>query len=632
MAAGAGEIKKSKCIPGSSRSGTVLAYVGNNWKLWNEKKAAVEVQHRDAKLSYSAACWIASSSSESEELFALGCTNGNVQVWNPNSGEIAGPVAKAFAKEATGVAGSVSALAPAPRQRRSLFAASESWPEILEVGIFDGSTRNTFKADKVSVSLLAYSPLTADWLLSAGSGSTLKLWSFETGHSGKSSSSTASPASVHAKFKGPANLPTCIDVIPHGGSVLALSCDGAAQVDVFTVVASTPSESKALAASFILSSHHAVHSASFVSTSDSSSASSGRLRAVGYGQAGALLWNFNPDKGSQSAKTITPAISVASTSLGGKVLCAHASRPPAEVQGASYAITICYGGLSRPAFTQVCSQGSGTTAKTMMSSLSAQSAPQAAGASKPQQSAAPLKVLGSDATGAITKRGAKRKAVEQEARDFKVPRLGLEELKNVRAGGSSAITAAPLVRQSIRAQDKASMSQIFQIADRTVVDSTVADIDTPEAMQLIREISVRLMSAPMEAERLGYWLRRVLVRHLTSLSQLPEFQEVLEPLRENIRRRIASWRTFSRLRGSLRMHWMAGKEADRQNPEVEDRRPLYEYVEGMESFLEDVPVSDEEDGGQEEDEDEDDAKLRLHGSDLELSDSDDLLCSDDVDD
>mmetsp|Transcript_8395 Transcript_8395/g.18646 ORF Transcript_8395/g.18646 Transcript_8395/m.18646 type:complete len:616 (+) Transcript_8395:116-1963(+) len=602
-----GEVRHRHCIAGSSKSGTCVSFVTNSWKLWSEHRAAVELEHRDKRESYTAACWVThgkQGAQDDEELLVLGCTSGAVQVWNPRSGEQVGPVGLAFQKVAQGVNSAVEALAAAPRRRSSVFAACRSWPDILEVGLYDGSTRSSFKADKVGVAFVACATMDAAWLLSVGSASTLKLWTY-TGPS------DTTPA-MHGKFTGPANKPSCIDVVTVDTSVVAISCDGSSQVDVFVADATQASARKASTASYILSSHHQVLYASFASGFDASLVD-GKLCVVGYGTAGVLLWHFELEEGLTVAKTLHPMLAAGFASLGGRVLYARWARPPTEVAEATASVVVGVGSMAKPFFAQVTLQGHGQRSKTVLTKLTKQAVETQRSSAAPTAGPA-VRILGPAET---TRLGRKRAAAEsQQPAASKVPRTSLAEALPTPARVGGALSAAPLARQALRAGDRGSIEQIVSIADQGVIDATCTDLNATEALQMIREITKKLVSQPAEGIKFSNWIRSILVRHCTAMSQRDDFRDTVEPLREVLKKRVANWRAWARVRGCLRLYTVVGMQPQRAvKIEAEDRRkPLFEYVEGDEDIEQDVPMSDD---GQPDDDDNEPLEDEGDDSDLE---------------
>mmetsp|Transcript_65826 Transcript_65826/g.122800 ORF Transcript_65826/g.122800 Transcript_65826/m.122800 type:complete len:614 (-) Transcript_65826:16-1857(-) len=594
-----GEVRKRSIVPGSSSSGTCVSFVNNSWRLWSEHTAE-SLEHRDKDQAYTAVCWVANAKQgqQDEELLVVGCKSGRVQVWNPRSGQVVGPVGLAFENVAQGVDSSVDALAAAPRHRSSVFAACRNWPDILEVGLYDGSTRSSFKADKVGVAFVACTVMKPTWVVSAGSSSTLKVWKY-------ASASDLIPA-IHCKFTGPANTLSFVDVTSIDSSIVALSCDVSSQVDVFVADATQASHGKAMAARYILSSHHAVHYASFTSSSGHE-ALHGQVCVVGYGPSGALLWQFKLEEGLTSAKTMHPILSVAYTSLGARVLYARYARPPAEVAEASASMVLGVGNLGHPYFTQVTLQGRGQHSKLILTKLGKPSVPkQREPAGAAAASSEPLRVLGHGDTTAL--RAKKRAADDLQADARKVPRKNLAEVLPKRAKVASALSAAPLARQALLAGDGTSVQQVIAIGDENVIDATVADLSASEALLLLKAITKKLVSEPSEATKFGNWISRILCRHMTALSQNPDFRGVAEPLQDVLRSRTSSWRAWARVRGNLRLYNLLVTQPNRMSkPEAEERRkPLLEYTEGDEEIEADDQMSDDaqEDDGQDDDDDE----------------------------
>ncbi|CAE8581952.1 unnamed protein product, partial [Polarella glacialis] len=331
--------------------------------------AAVEVAHDDASESYTAHCWIPAGSDDGAQCLVLGCASGRVQAWDPSAGEMIGPPAEAFRSIAQGADCAVLGLAASSPGRGTVFAACGGTPEILEVGLADGSTRSSFRAGKTGLCRLAAamarkSGHNQEWLMSAAPGSVLKVWKLPA--AGATLGTSPETMKAHLRLAAPANPATGIDLACIGGRVLALSADGTMQLDFFDVGPEGGSSQEAkgrqppMASARVLSCHERLHSARLARTA-SAGGSSGRLLVVGFGSTIVACWAFDVSLGSDGAanRTVAPAFTVSQTELGGKVLCARHDALGAAAIGVNstpadkLALVIAYGPSAKPVFVQV---------------------------------------------------------------------------------------------------------------------------------------------------------------------------------------------------------------------------------------------------------------------------------------
>eukprot|EP00747_Dinoflagellata_sp_TGD_P183269 gnl/TRDRNA2_/TRDRNA2_38030_c0_seq1.p1 gnl/TRDRNA2_/TRDRNA2_38030_c0~~gnl/TRDRNA2_/TRDRNA2_38030_c0_seq1.p1 ORF type:complete len:626 (-),score=129.17 gnl/TRDRNA2_/TRDRNA2_38030_c0_seq1:4-1881(-) len=609
---------------GPASSGSLLTYSGARWKLWREQEAEVAAGHSDAAESYTAVCWgppVGKAKSEkarkavegerADGIIALGCASGRVQVWDPRSGEAVGPTADAFHALARGSDCAVSSLAVSQTHRMSVFASCRAMPEILEVGIFDGITRATLRTGESGVVQVAASVSGAEWLLSVGPTSALKVWAVASIVAGDS---TPNP---HARFAGPTHVSTCIGIRSEKatGNIVALCCDGSMQVDIFSCHgegAAGAGKQVQLAANVILSGHVRITDARFVEAEDASSTS-----VVGYGITAIAVWSFRLGA-SGGTKTVMPTMVVSSDALpgGGKVLCV---RPPAS--GAT-PLVAAFGPASHPAFAEVrlpADAGGApevvSLAKREEAAASVAPASSATAAEKVRQAPTVLGPL--EATAPASRAAQKRKLELLQVEEGEQKR---RPLKDPAGAAPRGLSLAPIVRQALRAKDASSINKALLTSDTKIIESTVADLTGREAFDMLQETTLRIMSQPIRGDVLVRWVKATMLFHCSFVASQPRLREALAPLREALKERVAGHRTLVRLQGRLDLLQSAARQAKEEvyAPKV----PLVEYREGDDA-VGDEACDDEDDDSGEEDDGEDDS-----GFDLDDFDDDDFLDDD----
>eukprot|EP00929_Paragymnodinium_shiwhaense_P002581 TRINITY_DN102885_c0_g1_i1.p1 TRINITY_DN102885_c0_g1~~TRINITY_DN102885_c0_g1_i1.p1 ORF type:complete len:670 (-),score=154.37 TRINITY_DN102885_c0_g1_i1:103-2055(-) len=623
---------------GANANGSLISFAGSRWKFWGAEEAAVQISHNDTAEQYSAVCWgrAAEDGESSKNYVALGCVSGRVQVWNPLSGELLGPVAAGFSAVAKGVDCAVTAMASSQPQRGSIFLGCEGVAELLEIGVVDGATRASYKLGKGGLAQLAASCFGPEWLISAGAGtsSSLRVWALS-----EMSTSGKDLARAHAKLASPASSASCVDICSEGGKALALCCDGGMQVDVYAcdgiggTVPETPIDS-----CFALSCHEPVLSAAFTVRYDRelAPATSGKSRAavVGFGPSLVVFWSWKLGTLTGTAKTVAPLFTVAATEIGGRVLFARTAESTSKARAA---LDIAYGNLAQPTFAvarepaqrgervalEFFTEDSKKAGTPATPEARAEKVKKAKEAKAKAKAAAEPTVIGSMEAAAVKKKAVQKRGViaGDDEMPSKRPKLMLPETPGATPTG---LSLAPVVKQGLRAKDGQSLEKILYQSDNRVIDSTVIELSGVEAFDLLQEITKRLVKAPINGITLCAWVQAVLTRHCAFIASQPTLRRALGPLSDALQSRSSMHRSLVRLRGRLQMLKHLGKQIiDRDSQEKEKityRTPLLEYVEGDEDDVDD----DSEDGGAQ---DGDAAEGSESGIDIN-----DILAEDDSDD
>eukprot|EP00435_Cladocopium_sp_Y103_P027838 s2488_g6.t2 len=301
------------CIFASQDVGLLVVRTGRRWKLWRERDATVELCHTDDKETYSAICW---ATPEGDELkghcVVAGCSSGRVQVWDSTSGEILS-IAQAFHSLARGVDCSVSALVSIHR-RISVFAACIGVPEILEIGLMDGLTRSSLRSGKIGMTTLAVAAGSADWLVAGGMASPLKVWCLPS-----AGADLGNLKKANQRLKGPASMPTSLDLCSSGGKIYVLCADGTTQVEFYHVGPDDSGHqgSQASSSTRVLSCHERIQRVWF---GKHKSGDSDDFVALGYGESVVACWNFVANSNA-TMRTVTPTFAVSRPEFGGPVIC-----------------------------------------------------------------------------------------------------------------------------------------------------------------------------------------------------------------------------------------------------------------------------------------------------------------------
>jgi hypothetical protein len=436
---------------------------------------------------------------------------------------------------------------------------------VLEVGVFDGVTRTCFQADKVGVSHLAASPWGSEWILSAGSASTLRLWSVSAVVDGS--------ASKPVRLAGPALPVTSLDVCSYEESALVLCCDGAAQIDLFCVASQAGAAQKVpLASTAVLSCHEQIFTARFVRPSSAEHAAevsqTSRVRVVGYSVSAVVVWSVRLDD--EASKTVTSALSVSAADLQGKVL------------GVFFAdrssLLVASGPSPTPTFSRVTlnvKKGSAAVEARVSSVVQGVKSKEKKETKKP----APPTVLGPlDVVVPRNRQASSKRPLEASGE------VSEEMSKRTRSDdkkGLSALSLAPMVRQGLIAKEDGAIERVVQTADRQTIQSTVKDLSGAEAYDLLQECTRRLVSQPIRGQVLASWIQSVLVVHGSFIMSRPVLRQGLEPMHDAFQARIYTHRALTRLRGHLRFLLDLGKHSleDVAQERATVRTPLLEYVE-----------------------------------------------------
>lgn len=622
------------CCFGPSQSGALLTFVAGRWRLWHESvdDKASEVSHSDAAESYTAASWGPESDDDGRSSgkglaaaslrFALGCASGRVQVWDARSGELAGPTAQAFAAVVKGADARVVAVALASRRRGSVFAACGNLPEVLEIGVADGATRCSFKVGKVGLAQLATCGGAGEWLLTACPSSALKLWRLQDAPKGAKAAAPPPPAQ-QLRLAGPANKTSALDMCSVAGELLALCADGTMQVDVFNCssgitagAAAGDNKQPPLSAAFVLSGHEQIRSARFAPVQPGTE---GRVTVIGFGSSMVACWHLRLDKAGKNGapRTVAAAFVALSSELGGRVLCAS---PTIALQEGRAPVLAAFGPAANPAFAKLRAPATkGGAAVIELSESSAKPIPEAAkGTAEPSADAAtavPKKkpqqpiVLGPLEAAVERRQPKKRPHAEMADLAGAAPEAeggaGMGRKRQQLPEGGKAqggLSVVPMVRQGLRAKDKASIEKILQISDLKIIDNTIAELTGSEAFDLMQECTHRILSQPARTAVFCRWIQRTIMRHSAFLFSQPALHQALQPLRDVFLARCASNKNLVKLHGRLLMLRNCGRVLDEQNKETKTsddvaKAPLLEYTEGDEDLAEEASQDEDSVGG-----------------------------------
>jgi len=589
--------RKRGCCFSPLKAQCLVTFTSGRWRLWGEEDGNADVTHRDTAETYTSACW-----GPGAQCLTLGCASGRIQVWDPHSGELVGPVAEAFrAAAGSSALAAVTALAPSWSHREVVYAGCQAIPDILEVNVTTGSTNRSFKSGKLGIrQLAACVDVGAEWLLAAGSGNTMKLWHLAD------AASDLKPQ-VHAKLSAPANTACCLDLCCNrDGHVLALCADGGMQVDVFRSAndrGEAGDAKETLGVAFVLSSHERIFSARFTPTSTGQAASKAQTWVVGYGPSIVSIWKFGVEKeatkGAGALRTLAADYAVSTDELGGRVLCARASAPPSP-------LVVAFGPLVKPSFAKVLppttKQGRATVERCGEAAVEAKAAEKKASKTKTAKEAAEKAaqpVMLGPTDDAVPPQQQRRKRSQEHPvadADTRAAKKAAT-LPGIKAA-QGGLSLAPIVRQGLRAKDDHSIDQVISRNDRRIIDATVAQLTGAEAFDLLQECSKRVPAQLMQGRVLGNWIQRLLLRHCTFLSSQPVLMRALQPLHDILEARCARYRMLCLLRGRLQVAHDHGRQfLEKKQQEKETvRAPLVDYVEGDEDAAEDSTSEGAEDG------------------------------------
>lgn len=624
------------CIFAPEDVGALLFHAGGRWKLWREREASVEVTHNDVSETYTAACWIsavAGETSAARHCIVLGCASGRIQAWDPLAGEPVGRPAEGFREVAQGADCAVSGLAASSASRGTIFAACNGSPEILEVGLADGTTRGSFRTGKSGLCRLAATVAARgqEWLLSAAPGAALKLWKLPA-----AGDSLGELRKASSRLAAPANAATCLELACLGGRLVGLCADGTMQVDFFDLGDGEQEGGKSAettkqpprAAARVLSCHERLVHCRLAAPRGGKAPA--QCLVLGFGHSIVAVWSFDAvAPQSKKERTVAPVFAVTNSELGGKVLCARADVAGSAVarqrdgQTERIAFLVAYGPSVKPVFAQVLApKVSGSAAQIValagaatVKSVDAQAAKQAAakGTDKGPTVLGPMEIAAP---------GRKRLAPDDSASQKRTKSI-MPASRPVSAG--SNLSLAPILRQGLRSKDDSALDKTLVLKDRELMETSVAELSGSEAFDLLQECAKRLLARPMEGQVYSAWIQRVLLHHCSFIRSQPKLQEALRPLHDSTAARCAGHRGLVRLRGRLQHLVFQGKQVleRRAQEQATVRAPLLEYVEGDEE----LPDDDEDDAEQEDEEegigdDDDDEDIDI--------DADDWLDSDDL--
>lgn len=580
---------------GPPESGALLAYTGGRWKLWREEEV-LDVSHNDASELYTAACWLVSKASC--HIIALGCASGRIQAWDLQTGESLGPTAQAFHAIVQGADAAVTCLASPRKNRGTVFACCLAVADVLEIGLADGSTRATFSAGQSGLCQLALTQSGPLWLLSASPGKAMKLWRMPNAGGGVPGSKAA------ARLASPANAPTSLDLCCSGGRLLALCADGTMQMDLIDCGPADgtglPSNKQVLPATRVLSCHERIRTAHFAP----GPAGGASVLVVGYGPSIVAMWRF--DAGMGNARTLPPIFSVSSKEMGAKILAGRAV--PAELS-----LSIAFGPLSKPSFATGKHGKNGVEVIRRIAPAEAELKEPKASAVAFGATSAPQPILLGPTESAAHRQISRKRPLPEGGNGIAASRPKFQDAVPAVGATGSGISLAPIVRQGLRAKDSSSLDQVLFMKDRPVMDSTVVELSSPEAFDLLQECTKRLIEKPVHGAVLCGWIQRILQRHAGFIASHPTLHGALQPLCESSTSRLASYRALLRLQGRLQSLVAMGKQViDRKVEEKNTlRAPLLDYVEADDDAEEEepseagLPDANDHDAGEEDDDDPD---------------------------
>ncbi|CAE7350316.1 Wdr43 [Symbiodinium natans] len=184
----------------------------------------------------------------------------------------------------------------------------------------------------------------------------------------------------------------------------------------------------------------------------------------------------------------------------------------------------------------------------------------------------------------------------------------------------SNLSLAPVLRQGLRSKDSSALDQTLLLKDRDMMDTSVLELSSTEAFDLLQECAKRLLEKPLEGQVYCAWIQRVVFHHGMFIRSHPALRDALRPLHDATSSRCASYRGLMYMHGRLHGLVARGTEVlEREATETVVRVPLLEYVEGDEDLEEDEKQKQEEEVGEVED-DEDDEDLDFNADDWLESD------------
>lgn len=602
---------------------SLLTFTRNQWKLWSTSQAAVEASHSDTAERYTALCWGPavekgkSSSWKSDGtarlLMVLGCASGRLQIWDARSCEFVCS-SEGFRSLTVSSAAAVRSLALLS-SRSSVLCGSPDMPEVVEVRLHDGGIQDHWKCDNAGVlGMCTASKLSSSFLCTAGPKK-LRLWDLA-----RRGNDSAGPH-LCAKLTAPSSSAGAgrgfsLDLCTRGPPLL-LCCEGSQSVSVWceSTLKATDGKSKegskAKTADILLTSHERILAAHISRTQKVNGvpSSSDRVVVVGVIATGLLVWSFIP---ASCKRSIAPSQTISTEAFSDAVLCARLVSPvEACVASGPHAVpTFLKVELPEDGQPVITTLGAKKKKQQLLDSKAAVSG---------ARSARGKVVLGSFEVAASMPRTQKRSS-PSEAIEVESKRPKTEELQQEGASKrqASAISLAPVVRQSLRASDPQTMEVVLRTADKRVIVSTVSELSGAEAYDLIQECASRLQSQPVRGQVLSEWIRSAMLEHAAYIRAQPRLRSGLEPVYEALKRRIGAYSSLMRLQGRMEILLGSGRAiaAATKRKRAGASTPFLDYHEGDE----DMPgeLGDDEDVGEGDEDAEDE-------SDFDFSDDDDDL-------
>ncbi|CAE7448716.1 Wdr43 [Symbiodinium microadriaticum] len=178
--------------------------------------------------------------------------------------------------------------------------------------------------------------------------------------------------------------------------------------------------------------------------------------------------------------------------------------------------------------------------------------------SVPAKQRAAATVLGPAETAPQKRTKADQQAVQDAGKRRKVAALG----SRPETAGSN-ISLAPVLRQGLRSKDSSTLDKTLVLKDRDLMDTSVSELSSIEAYDLMQECARRLMEKPMEGQVYCAWMQRVVYHHGTFIRSYPALRDALRPLHDATSSRCASYRTLMYMHGRLHGLVSRGNEAVR---------------------------------------------------------------------
>ncbi|CAK9090538.1 Hypothetical protein SCF082_LOCUS42692 [Durusdinium trenchii] len=150
----------------------------------------------------------------------------------------------------------------------------------------------------------------------------------------------------------------------------------------------------------------------------------------------------------------------------------------------------------------------------------------------------------------------------------------------------SHLSLAPVLRQGLRAQDTKSLTETLHLHDRSVMDTSVSELNGVEAFDLLQECARRVRYLPEHTTVYCAWIQRIVQHHGSFLRSQPVLADETRYFYDHARLRCAMYRHLLRIRGRLLHAVNEGQKVVASKDEV--IKPLLEYVEGDEDLEEEA--------------------------------------------